>query len=131
MAGDDAISKWFLPAGETNPNLGNPILSGNDVTYFIEYTDYYKSLAESIEKAASKDHFIYFVDWQLNLDTWMDANVGRKTFKDLLQEASSRGVVIRSLLYGGQYLHDPVNNGPAVQWINALPTGGRIWTCAI
>jgi phosphatidylserine/phosphatidylglycerophosphate/cardiolipin synthase-like enzyme len=122
MAGDDA-SKWFLPASETNPQLGNPILSGNDATYFIEYRDYYRSLAESIEKATSKDHFIYFVDWQLNLDTWMDAKAGRKTFKDLLQEASSRGVAIRSLLYGGQYLHDPVNNEPCVKWISALPTG--------
>ena len=124
MAGDDDISQWFLPAADANPNLGNPILSGNDASYFIEYRHDYKDLAASIEKANSKDHFIYFVDWQLSLDTWMDASTGRKTFKDLLQEASSREVPIRSLLYGGQYLHDPVNNGPAVRWISALPTGG-------
>jgi phosphatidylserine/phosphatidylglycerophosphate/cardiolipin synthase-like enzyme len=125
MAGNaQDVSQWFLPTSETNPNLGNPILQGNDATYFIEYRDYYRSLSAEIEKTSSKDHFIYFVDWQLVLDTWMDAQGGRKTFKDLLQDADSRGVQIRSLLYGGQYLHDPVNNGPAVQWISALKNGG-------
>jgi hypothetical protein len=50
MAGNDDISQWFLPDSERS-SLGNPILSGNDATYFIEYRDYYKSLAESIEAA--------------------------------------------------------------------------------
>lgn len=101
--------------------MGNKVFTGNDVTYFLEYRDYYKSLAASIEKATTSDHFIHFVDWQLILDTWMDTSTGRKTFKDLLQEASSRGVRIRALLFSGPSIHDPVHNEPAAQWIHALP----------
>jgi phosphatidylserine/phosphatidylglycerophosphate/cardiolipin synthase-like enzyme len=74
------------------------------------------------------DHFVYFCDWQLILDTWMDLPDGsRKTFKDIIEAASrDHGVQIRALLYQGQSLNDPVHNAPMADWINRLPTGGAI-----
>jgi phosphatidylserine/phosphatidylglycerophosphate/cardiolipin synthase-like enzyme len=121
------LSSWFLPPEDANPVIGNPVLTGNEVTAFIEYKDYYRALAEAVSKTGSSDHFIYFADWQLILDTWMDAQSGRKTFRTLLQEADARGVAVRSMLYMGQWVKDPVGNDRDCDWINdELKNGAAI-----
>ena len=125
-SGPDESTSWFIQESERNPILGNPITDGNDIQFFIEYRDYYRALAEAISRATGESHFIYFVDWQLILDTWMDTPKGRMTFQALLKGASDNKVQIRALLYSGQALNDPVHNHPMADWINKLPTGGAI-----
>ena len=123
----DDTKKWFLGQNEGRGPLGNPITTDNEVEVFIEYRDYFRDLAKTISSLTA-DHFVYFCDWQLILDTWMDLPDGsRKTFKDIIEAASrDHGVQIRALLYQGQSLNDPVHNAPMADWINRLPTGGAI-----
>lgn len=124
--GTNGTEAWFVPPSERSP-LGNPITGGNDVLFFIEYRNYYRALADEIERTRNENHFIYFADWQLILDTWMDGPAGRTTFRTLLNDKSDKkGVHVRALLYSGQFLNDPVHNEVAAEWINKLPTGGAV-----
>jgi phosphatidylserine/phosphatidylglycerophosphate/cardiolipin synthase-like enzyme len=124
--GSADVSAWFVPPADANPKLGNTVTYGNEIVFYIEYRDYYKALADELAKTSSSNHFIYFADWQLGLDTWMDAAGKRATFRTLLENANRQNVQIRSLLYNGSIVHDPVHNQAAAEWINSLQPGAAL-----
>lgn len=119
-------ARWFLPS------TIHPVREGNSAVGFVTGEGYYADLAAAIRSASGPGSFVELANWDIRVDFLLVPGDPASTLADLLTEASARGVVIRVLackhqeypLWGGTF--SGYDNRPAVDFVNALPTGAAI-----
>ena len=119
-------ARWFLPS------TIHPVREGNSAVGFVTGEGYYADLAAAIRSASGPGSFVELANWDIRVDFLLVPGDPASTLADLLTEASARGVVIRVLackhqeypLWGGTF--SGYDNRPAVEFVNALPTGAAI-----
>lgn len=121
-------------AGLLNPVRWGPILSrrlsslailrsgGNTVSFLIDGSETFRAMVSALRSARTSEHYIYLLGWILKDDFELIPGDASSTARQLFNDASSRGVQIRVMLW------DQVGtqNSAEVRRINALSTGAAI-----
>jgi phosphatidylserine/phosphatidylglycerophosphate/cardiolipin synthase-like enzyme len=96
-----------------------PDASINNVDYFVDGYDAFKSIAEAIDSAKTQDHYIYILGWMIDIDFPLTLF---RTLFHLLSGAADRGVEIRILIWN--------NSSPEMQKMNldAIPRLNKLAT---
>jgi hypothetical protein len=127
---DTDQARWFA-AGERD------VRSGNEVTYLVRGEETYAAMAEAIkltsEPLAERDDkhkpVIYLLGWTCDIDLPLISGDPSSTLRQLLRQASSRGVEIRAMLWANAKGPGSIATAftvPQVEFINTLPTGRAI-----
>lgn len=104
---------------------GQDTSSGNEVIAYIDGAAAFRDMAAAIRTATGPAHFIYLLAWNTE-DFHLVPADPRTLLSTLLADASARGVPIRAMLYKHNQWFPSKDNTPAVDMINALPTGAAI-----
>jgi len=76
---------------------GAPPTAGSDVQYLIDGPQTFEAMAEAMETADSKEHFIILLAW--SLDPNLRLTPGGKTFLQTAEEKATLKVAVRVLLF--------------------------------
>ena len=103
-----------------------PVLPGNEVKYLIDGEEAFREIVAAMRGASSPRDFIYIVNWFCDVDFSLVRNAGAgataQTLRDVIEQASASGVMIRALLWKEP---DSSQNSAAVAFFNGAKATGR------
>jgi len=110
----DPAAEWFMQGPQMPPVLG-----GNDVKFLIDGEEAFREMVAVLRSASAPGDFIYLVNWSCDVEfpLLLPDETGRPgpTLRELLEQASASGVMIRALLWKEP---DSSQNAAAVAFFN-------------
>ena len=99
----------LVPGGEQHGSdwrhwFKNPIAVryGNTVTPLIDGAASFANMYQALKTANDVSHFIYMLNWHLNLDLILSGTLDSK-LENVLRDAVNKGVEVRAMLWNDMY----------------------------
>lgn len=114
MTDRELLDSWFITAARRGKPPG--VCSGNDLTAYIHYLDYYAAVGDTI-RMAREGSVVLLSGWGIDLETPVGSEPAQQAIGEMLKQAGARNVKVRVLLSG--HFQNP--SKPAVDWLGKQP----------